>query len=99
MAKKAKTFRLSEQALENLSKVVSLTGSSEVAVIEFALAFVVKLFERKDEETDKKTDEQTDEQTKETGHTVPKQTPQTQPSQRSGRSLVNGVGSSAQAGQ
>ena len=77
MAKKAKTFRLSEQALENLSKVVSLTGSSEVAVVEFALAFVVKLFERKDEETDKKTDEQT----KETGHTVPKQTPQTQPSQ------------------
>lgn len=38
MAKTSKSFRLSEQALEHLERVVKLTGTNETAIIELALA-------------------------------------------------------------
>ncbi len=39
MAKRAKAFRLSEQAVAHLAALVEWTGSSETAVVEMALAY------------------------------------------------------------
>lgn len=44
MAKQSKSFRLSDQAQENLRLLVKETGSSETALVEIALAFLVKAF-------------------------------------------------------
>jgi hypothetical protein len=38
MTKKAKTFRLSEQAIKHLNEIVVQTGSNDTAIVEMALA-------------------------------------------------------------
>ena len=40
MTKSPKAFRLSEQALESLSWLVSETGTNETAIVEMSLAFL-----------------------------------------------------------
>jgi len=43
MSKISKSFRFSEQAISNLSKLAELTGSNETAIVELSLAYLVKL--------------------------------------------------------
>ena len=47
MAKTAKTFRLSEQAVERLKSLHKTTGANETAIIEIALAMFQKEMERR----------------------------------------------------
>jgi hypothetical protein len=41
--KTSKSFRLSEQAQENLRQIFNLTGSNDTAIVEMSLAFFAKM--------------------------------------------------------
>ena len=47
MAKISKSFRLSEQAQENLRQLSEQSGSSETAIVEISLAFFAKVMQNR----------------------------------------------------